>query len=130
MQIRSIRRFFLFLTLLWLPLQSATASDTEVLKIAGWDVYGDPDHPNKTIGFRSFEQKSGTTIEFTPLSNLDDILSIAESGEHYDLYLISNEGVQILYDMGLVEPIELEKIPHYQGLHRSHEVLFMDTVRR
>ena len=36
----------------------------EVLKIAGWDVYADPNHPNKTIGFETFEHEHNVIIEF------------------------------------------------------------------
>ncbi|WP_135081919.1 extracellular solute-binding protein [Terasakiella sp. SH-1] len=93
------------------------AAQERVLRIAGWDVYGDPTIPNKTIGYKSFEEKTGVRIEFLPISNLDDIISTAESEEAYDLFLISNEGIKILHDMGLVTPLDLKKIPQYQNLH-------------
>lgn len=87
------------------------------LKITGWDVYGDPDNPKKTIGYKEFEALTGKKIEFYPLSNLDDIISAAESSDDYDLFIVSNEGIKILFDMNLVIPLDLAKIPHYQSLH-------------
>lgn len=88
-----------------------------VLRVTGWDVYGDPDRPGKTIGYRGFEEKTGVRIEFSPLSNLDDIVSAVESDREYDLFLISNEGIEILHDMDLVAPLNLTKIPHYANQH-------------
>jgi len=95
------------------------AENQKALKITGWDVYSDPEHPDKTIGFKSFEQQTGVKIVFKPLSNLDDIISVAESAEHHDVFLISNEGIRILHDMGLVDPLNLKKLPHYQNLHHN-----------
>ncbi|SCA54918.1 putative Extracellular solute-binding protein family 1 [Candidatus Terasakiella magnetica] len=110
--------FKMLLVLLVLSIATLPVKAEEpVLKIAGWDVYGDPYVVNKTIGYKSFEQKTGITIEFLPLSNLDDIISIAESEQDYDLFLISNEGIEILHDMGLVAPLDLQKIPQYQNMH-------------
>ena len=90
-----------------------------VLRIVAWDVYADPEHRDKTIGFREFETEHGVRIEFTPLNNLDEIVSAAESPTAYDIFIISNEGIKILHDMGLVLPLDLSKIPHYQDLHFS-----------
>jgi len=102
--------FVLFL----IPFEFLCADD--VLKIAGWDAYADPYNTHKTIGYKSFEQKFGVTIEFTALSSLDDIIEVAESEEEYDLFIISNEGISILYDMSLIKPLELNKISSYQSL--------------
>lgn len=97
--------------------QILQAEEQKILKITGWDVYGDPDNPEKTIGYKSFESKTGAKILFTPLSNLDDIVSVAESADEYDIFIISNEGIRILHDMGLVNPLNLTDLPHYQNLH-------------
>ena len=98
---------------------SAYSHEANVLTIAGWDVYADPDNPNKTIGYESFEKATGVKIHFTPLSNLDDIISFAESEIDQDIFIISNEGIEILHDMGLVTPINLGAIPNYQNLHHN-----------
>ena len=103
---------------------SAVAADTaeaesQILRVAGWDVYADPENPAKTIGYQAFEQQAKVTIKFTPLSNLESIIEAAESGDHYDLIIISNEGVKPLYQMGLVKPLDLSRIPNYQSLHNN-----------
>lgn len=95
------------------------ADESPHLRIAGWDVYADPARPDKPIGYRSFEQKTGVNIKFKPLSNLDDIVNLAESNQHFDLFIISNEGIKILHDMGLVIPVNLQKLPNYQNLHNN-----------
>jgi putative spermidine/putrescine transport system substrate-binding protein/spermidine/putrescine transport system substrate-binding protein len=97
------------------------AEEQKVLRITGWDVYGDPDYPDKTIGFKSFEQQTGVTIDFHPLSNMDEIVSAAEAEEDHDhdVFIISNEGIRILHDMGLVSPLNLKALPHYQNLHHN-----------
>lgn len=96
---------------------AADASAQSVLRVAGWDVYADPEHRNKTIGFESFEDQTGYTIEFTPLSNLDEIINYAESNADCDVLIISNEGIEILQKMSLIQGLDLQKIPNYQDLH-------------
>jgi len=116
---RIIPIFTVVLTSLLFLNQSLFASQANTLVVTGWDVYGDPNHPGKTIGFKSFEKKTGVNIQFKPLSNLDDIVSAAESSEYYDIFIISNEGIQILHDMGLVNPLNLSELPNYQNLHHN-----------
>ena len=53
------------------------------------------------------------------MKNLDSIIEAAESDQHYDIFLISNEGIKLLYDMKLVAPFDLQKIPHYENLHHN-----------
>ena len=97
----------------------AVKSGNKILRIAGWDVYADPENPAKTIGYHTFEQQERVTIEFTPLSNLEAIIEAAESGGEYDLIIVSNEGVKPLYQMGLAKPLDLNLIPNYQSLHNN-----------
>lgn len=96
-----------------------SAEEQNVLRIVGWDVYADPKRSDKTIGYHDFEKKTGVKIIFKPLSNLDDIISAAESDEAYDVFIISNEGIRILHDMGLVSPLDLKALPNYQNLHHN-----------
>lgn len=98
---------------------SLSAHERTVLRVAGWDVYADPENKTKTIGYRGFEEKFGVTIEFTPLHNLDDIVDAAESGADFDVFVISNEGIQLLHDMGLVVALDLGLLPNYQDLHHA-----------
>lgn len=123
-----IRLFLILMLILMVGAENVTAnddrthktvSDPVVLRIAGWDVYADPHARNKTIGYESFEQQSGYQIEFTPLTNLDDIIHYAESHQNIDVLIISNEGIKILHKMNLVRDLELEQIPFYQELHHS-----------
>ena len=110
---------FLFISLITSFSSTLTADQSTTLNITGWDVYADPDHPDKTIGYKSFEQATGATIKFNPLSNLDDIITAAESDHHYDIFIISNEGIQILHDMGLLAPVNVSKLSNYQNLHHN-----------
>lgn len=100
----------------------ATDDTKNILHIVGWDVYSDPIAKNKTIGYKQFEKKYNVTIEFTPLSNLDDIIDATESGTHYDVIIISNEGIHILGKMGLAVPLNLSKIPNHQDLYPSLKI--------
>ena len=90
-----------------------------IIRVAGWDVYADPDNRNKTIGFESFEKQTGYTIEFTPLSNLDDIIRYAETSRECDVLITSNEGIEVLQKMNLVQKLDLTAIPNYQDLHHQ-----------
>jgi len=109
----------LLICLSYIYSQTLFASNTPELRIAGWDVYADPTHLDKTIGYKQFERETGITIKFTPLSNLDDIVNAAESGEKYDAFIISNEGIKILHDMELAQSFKLKELPNYQNLHHN-----------
>ena len=111
--------FVLLLMSLSGPGNAATSTDHPVLHVAGWDVYADPQQRNKTIGFASFEARTGYRIEYTPLTNLDEILNFAESQNNIDVLIISNEGIEMLYRMNLVDALDLKQISHYQDLHHS-----------
>ncbi len=91
----------------------------QILRVVGWDVYADPDNKAKTIGYKEFEREFGVIIEYTALTNLDDIINAAEANDDYDVFIISNEGIRILYEMGLVAALELTKMPNYQDLYPS-----------
>ena len=99
--------------------QTVGINENKVIHIVGWDVYADPISKNKTIGYKSFEKKYGVTIEFTPLNNLGDIINAAESGNHYDVIIVSNEGVHTLEKMNLVLPLKLNKILNFRDLYPS-----------
>ena len=103
--------------------QGVTANEIDhnqdVLRVVGWDVYSDPVNMNKTIGYKSFEDEYGVQIEFKPLKNLDEIVDAAELDSEYDVFIISNEGIRLLHDMGLVMPMDLRQLPNYLSLHPS-----------
>ena len=111
--------FLLLISMMILMPQNLLAGDKVILRIAGWDAYSDPDRPDKVIGYQSFEKETGAVIFFKPLSNLDDIVTMAESDEAYDIFIISNEGIRNLHDMGLVSPLNLRDLPNYQNLHHN-----------
>ncbi len=99
--------------------QSVTAAEQDILRVAGWGVYSDPEHHDKIIGYQSFEDKFDAQIVFKALNRLDEIVDVAESSNDYDVIIISNEGIRLLHDMDLVMPLDLEHIPHYSDLHHS-----------
>ena len=82
--------------------QAVNIDENKILRIVGWDVYADPISTNKTLGYKKFEKKYGVTIQFTPLSNLEDIINATESGTDYDVIIISNEGIHTLEQMKFV----------------------------
>ena len=116
---KTILMILCVLTILGFSSQEVSAQEKEVLRVMGWDVYADPKHKNKTIGYQSFENTFNVPIEFTPLSSLDEIVDAAESQNDFDVIIISNEGIRLLCDMDLVAPMNLGKIPHYQDLYHS-----------
>jgi len=87
------------------------------IRIVGWDVYADPENSTKTIGYRGFEQKHNVRIHYTPLSNLDDIISAVESNEDYDVIIISNEGIRTLQQMKLVQALETSQLSQSKNLY-------------
>ena len=99
--------------------QAVNIDENKILRIVGWDVYADPISTNKTLGYKKFEKKYGVTIQFTPLSNLEDIINATESGTDYDVIIISNEGIHTLEQMNLVLPLKLNKIPNYRDVYPS-----------
>lgn len=116
------KSFSVFTVLFALSIKSGISEpvpDQAILNVAGWDVYADPDNRNKTIGFESFEAQTGYQINFTPLSNLDEIIQHAETNKECDVLITSNEGIEILQKMDLVQELDLKKIPYYQDLHHN-----------
>lgn len=99
--------------------RNVIAVEQDIFRVAGWDVYSDPENKNKTIGYKSFEDEYGVQIEFKPLKNLDEIVETAESYSEYDVFIISNEGIRLLHDMGLVMPMDLRQLHNYHSLHPS-----------
>lgn len=87
------------------------------LKIIGWDTYTDPERADKTIGYKAFEEQFGVEIVFTPRSSLDSIINEIESGNQYDLVIISNEGINILRQMQLIRPLDTSKLSNFQDLY-------------
>ena len=107
----------IFLLLFFLSFETLFAQN--ILKIAGWDVYADPDNPTKTIGYELFEKQFNVKIEFKALSTLDEIVEAAESEMDYDVFIVSNEGISIVHDMQLAKSLDLNLIPEFQSLHPS-----------
>ena len=111
--------FIIIVTLIAGGVSAQTTTDKKILRVAGWDVYADPENHSKTIGYKTFEEQTGYIIEFTPLTNLDEIISYAETSINVDVLIISNEGIKTLYKMNLAHDLDLKKIPNYQDLHHS-----------
>ena len=117
---RNILCFFtLILPLLVGNIIAETTAEQKILHVAGWDAYADPKNRNKTIGYEVFEKQTGYTIEFTPLNNLEEIIHYAETETDIDVLIISNEGIEILYKMNLINSLDVQNIPNYQDLHHS-----------
>jgi len=62
MMLKIIKYFYPGLTILFFTLFTclstpAFAEEDNVLNVAGWDIYGDPEYVFKTIGFEDFEKR-------------------------------------------------------------------------
>src|SRR5579859_2567696 len=68
--------------------------------------------------FTPFEKATGATIKRTPVSTTDELIAkLASAGETpYDIISASADSIRGDIDNGLVQPIDLAKIPHYAEL--------------
>lgn len=100
----------LFASLISLP-ASAQAADC-TLRIIGWEGYMDESFA------KPFEEEYGCKVVPTYAGSSDEMYAKirASKGKNYDLVTASGDLTKRLYDSGLVESLDLEKVPNYADL--------------
>ncbi len=91
---------------------NAGAADDKVLRIIGWEGYMDDSFAQK------FTEKTGYKIQATYCGSSDEMYAKikAGGGGTYDVVTASGDLTKRLYDSGLLEPIDLAKVPNYEQL--------------
>ncbi|MBF2098928.1 MAG: extracellular solute-binding protein [Gloeomargaritaceae cyanobacterium C42_A2020_066] len=87
-------------------------ADTCTLRILGWEGYMDRSF------VQPFEQETGCKVIATYAGSSDEMYAKirAGKGKTYDLVTASGDLTKRLYDSGLVEPLNLSRVPHVQDL--------------
>ncbi|AFZ30976.1 extracellular solute-binding protein family 1 [Gloeocapsa sp. PCC 7428] len=82
------------------------------LRIIGWEGYMDQSFT------KPFEQKYGCKVVASYAGSSDEMYAKikASKGKTYDLVTASGDLTKRLYDAGLIEPLDLSKVPNYQNL--------------
>ncbi len=91
---------------------SACAEDQKVLRIIGWEGYMDESFT------KAFTEKTGYKVEATYAGSSDEMYAKikAGGGTTYDLVTASGDLTKRLYDSGLLDPVDLSKVPNYEKL--------------
>lgn len=84
----------------------------KTLNILCWEGYADE------LFTKPFEEKYGCKVKGTYFGSSDELISklTAGGGEVYDIVSPSADMAQALIEQGLVQPIDLTKITHYDSL--------------
>jgi spermidine/putrescine-binding protein len=101
---------FLVASLSFAPAPADAAGCT--LRIIGWEGYMDPSFA------QPFEQETGCKVIPTYAGSSDEMYAKirASRGKTYDLVTASGDLTRRLYDSGLVQPLDLAKVPNYSDL--------------
>jgi spermidine/putrescine-binding protein len=86
-----------------------------VLRVATWDVYCDPQRPDRPLGWREFTARTGASLEATVFPSNDAILRAMRAGG-FDLCVVSSDVVPVLVAEGLLAPLPVARLPHYRDL--------------
>lgn len=91
---------------------------TPVLRVLAWPGYAEPEV------VRSFEQQTGAHVELTVIdSDLALWQKIAEGGDAFDVFAVNTAELQRYIDAGLVQPIDVARIPNLdRQLPRFHRL--------
>jgi spermidine/putrescine-binding protein len=94
------------------PAPAATDFKGKTLSILCWEGYAD------AAFTKAFEEKHGCTVKGAYFGSSDELIAklTAGGGEVYDLVTPSPDMAQALVEQGLVQPIDLSKITHYDSL--------------
>ncbi|KAB2872992.1 MAG: ABC transporter substrate-binding protein [Bauldia sp.] len=78
------------------------------LRILAWEGYADPDW------VKEFEEKTGADVNVVFIGTDDEIWAKIKGseGKDFDLFAVNTAQLQRYLDLGLVEPIDLDKIPN------------------
>jgi len=106
-----------------LPLRGAFAAESKVLNIWTWGIYC-PDFATD-----SFEKEYGIKVNCTFYHGNEELWSKIQAG-HKDLDIIqpSNHMIQRFARAGLLSPIDINKIPNYQGLSEGFKKADYNTL--
>ncbi len=92
--------------------QTAGGEEEEkVLNVFNWSEY----LPQEVIG--NFEQETGIKVNYTTFSSQEEMLAKIEAGgANYDVIVPTNYSVEGLVVRGMLQELDLSKIPHYQDI--------------
>ena len=113
---------FAFVVML-LPLRGAFAAESKELNIWTWGIYC-PDFATD-----SFEEEYGIKVNCTFYHGNEELWSKIQAGhEGLDIIQPSNHMIQRFAGAGLLSPIDINKIPNYQGLSEGFKKAEYNTL--
>ncbi|WP_112313180.1 polyamine ABC transporter substrate-binding protein [Pseudogemmobacter bohemicus] len=92
---------------------SSGAALADPLTVSNWDGYMAPD------AIAKFNEASGNTAELVLHATNEEIMGkiIASGGKGYDVVFVSSPFAEVLFQMGLTEPLDHAKIPNLANLY-------------
>jgi spermidine/putrescine-binding protein len=93
-------------------LAAAAPAQEKTLRIIGWEGYMDESFT------KAFTEKTGYKVAATYAGTSDEMYAKikAGGGKTYDMVTASGDLTRRLYDSGLLEPVNLDKVPNYKHL--------------
>ncbi|MBD3883728.1 ABC transporter substrate-binding protein [Phormidium tenue FACHB-886] len=103
----------LFTICLPAPAQAASCTLTAIV----WEGYTDPSFAQE------YEQQTGCTVKATYAGSSDEMFAKfrASGGRNYDIVSASGDITERLYKAGLVQPIDTNKLSHYDSIFSSFQ---------
>ncbi|HMN85314.1 MAG TPA: ABC transporter substrate-binding protein [Bauldia sp.] len=89
-------------------LAAVSAAEAKELRILAWEGYADPDWVEE------FEKATGADVNVVFIGTDDEIWAKIKGseGKDFDLFAVNTAQLQRYLDLGLVAPIDLDKIPN------------------
>jgi len=109
----ALRPYVVFIVLLALPLLLASCQKKETtLSLLVWEGYADPSF------IRAFEQAHHCRVAASYMGSSDDLVAKLRGGSasNYDVISPSSDVASSIVHAGLIEPLDLSKIPTYPQL--------------
>ncbi len=102
-------------------------TESEVLKVLGWDGYFDP------AVTEAFEQETGMKIEFTSYAaSIDEATDKLESSDcaGYDVVMLSDYVIEICRRKGFLRELDFERLPNYKNINPAYTKQYYDSENK
>ncbi|CAB1081892.1 Spermidine/putrescine import ABC transporter substrate-binding protein PotD (TC 3.A.1.11.1) [Olavius algarvensis Delta 1 endosymbiont] len=103
--------------------QARAASDLgNRVSLATWPNYHDPEN------FRKFTEQTGVHIQHNVFGSNEEMLAkVQAGGSPFDVMVITNYTISTYVNLGLIEPLDLSKIPNFT--EANHEQVFIGEAK-
>ena len=92
------------------------------VSLATWPNYHDPEN------FKKFTEKTGVHIQHNVFGSNEEMLAkVQAGGSPFDVMVITNYTISTYVSLGLIEPLDLSKIPNF--IEANHDQVFIGEAK-